>query len=208
MIAIIDYGMGNLRSVEKALQKLGHAAVVTADLGRIGAAERVILPGVGAFGAAIARLREPLPGGATLEQAVLAVAASGRPLLGICLGMQLFLSESSELGDHVGLNLIPGVVERFDAAGDETLKIPHMGWNAIEFPRPTRLLAGVAEGSQVYFVHSYACRPTDERTVAALCTHGQPFAAALEQQNLFATQFHPEKSGAVGLRILDNFARL
>lgn len=207
MIAIVDYGMGNLRSVEKALQKLGHNPVITSDPAQIAAAERVILPGVGAFGAAMAHLQEPRPGG-TLAEAVVEAARSGKPVFGICLGMQLLLSESEELGTHRGLNLIPGQVVRFQAHGDESLKIPHMGWNALHFPRETPLFTGLAEGTQVYFVHSYYCRPEDPSVAAATCRHGVEYCAALASENIYATQFHPEKSGAAGLRILDNFARL
>lgn len=208
MIAIVDYGMGNLRSVEKALQKLGHTALITSDPAEVEAAERVILPGVGAFGAAMAHLKEPRVGGRTLAEAVTRAAASGRPLFGICLGMQLLLSESEELGRFQGLDLIPGQVLRFQAHGDASLKIPHMGWNALHFPRQTPLFAGLEEGTQVYFVHSYYCRPEESVVAAATCTHGIEYCAALAKANVFATQFHPEKSGAAGLRILDNFARL
>lgn len=208
MIAIIDYGMGNLRSVEKALQKLGHPALVTSDAAEIAAAERVILPGVGAFGAAMAHLNQPREGGGTLAEAVLAAARSGKPLFGICLGMQLLLSRSEELGTHFGLDLVPGQVVRFENQGDPSLKIPHMGWNALSFPRETSLFAGLDEGTQVYFVHSFYCVPEDSSVTAATCTHGVAFTAALAKDNLYACQFHPEKSGSAGLRILDNFARL
>lgn len=209
MIAIVDYGMGNLRSVEKALAHLGHAAEITASPERIARAERLILPGVGAFGAAMAQLgRVPEGGGPGLAEAVRQAAAAGVPLLGICLGMQLLLSESEEQGRHPGLGLVPGRVLRFPATGDPELKVPHMGWNALRFPRPSPLFAGLEEGTQVYFVHSYYCRPEDPGVVVAECTHGIPFCAALEQENLYAVQFHPEKSGAAGLRLLDNFARL
>ena len=208
MIAIIDYGMGNLRSVQKALEKLGHDAQVTSDPDTITSAERVILPGVGAFGAAMANLSRPGEDGRSLADAAKQVAASGKPLLGICLGMQLLLSRSEELGEHQGLDLIPGEVVTFDFGGDPSLKIPHMGWNTLRFPRETRLMQGLEEGASVYFVHSFYCRPNDATITAAECVHGQPFCAALETGNLFAAQFHPEKSGAAGLRILDNFARL
>jgi glutamine amidotransferase len=208
MIAIVDYGMGNLRSVEKALQKLGHAAVVTRDERVIREAARVILPGVGAFGAAMEHLRQPGEGGGELAQAVRGFAGTGKPLFGICLGMQLLLTESEELGCHTGLDLVPGTVERFDFNGDPSLKVPHMGWNALTFPRATPLFAGLEAGVQVYFVHSYYCRPADSGVTAAECTHGIPFCAGLVKDNLHAVQFHPEKSGAAGLRILDNFSRL
>jgi glutamine amidotransferase len=208
MIAIVDYGMGNLRSVQKALEKLGHAAEVTSDPAAILAAERVILPGVGAFGAAMANLTRSEEGRPALAEAVIQAAASGKPFLGICLGMQLLLSSSEELGQHQGLDLIPGQVVKFDFGGDPDLKIPHMGWNTLRFPRETRLFQGLEDGAFVYFVHSFYCRPEDPGVVAAECEHGLPFCAALEKDNLFAAQFHPEKSGAAGLRMLDNFARL
>src|SRR5687768_13937168 len=208
MIAIVDYGMGNLRSVEKALQKLGHAALVTSDPGEIARAERVILPGVGAFGAAMEHLSAPSESGGSLGDAVTAAARSGRPFMGICLGMQLLLTASEELGSHRGLDLVPGQVLRFQSGGDPGLKIPHMGWNKLRFPRRTALFEGLEDGVQVYFVHSYCCRPDDPAVTAAVCTHGTEFCAALSAGSVHAAQFHPEKSGAAGLRILDNFARL
>lgn len=208
MIAIVDYGMGNLRSVEKALLKLGHAAEVTPDPVRVAAAERVILPGVGAFGAAMANLNRAEAGAPTLGQAVRDAVAAGKPFLGICLGMQLILSESEELGRHRGLDIIPGAVRRFAFNGDAGLKVPHMGWNALRVGDGCPLLAGVETGEQTYFVHSYYCRPDDPDVAAATAEHGIEFCAVLARDNVYAAQFHPEKSGATGLRILDNFARL
>lgn len=205
MIAIVDYGMGNLRSVQKALERGGREAVVTADPAVIRDAARLILPGVGAFGAAMRQLEARLPGGGTLAEAVRDFAASGRPLLGICLGMQLLFTESEELGTHRGLDLIPGRVVRFDPGADAALKVPHMGWNALHFPRPTGLFAGVAEGAHVYFVHSFHCVPEDPAVIAAECRHGGLFCAAVQTGNLQAAQFHPEKSGEPGLRLLENF---
>lgn len=206
MIAIVDYGMGNLRSVEKALQKVGQAASVTADPAEIAGADRLILPGVGAFGAAMERLRAPGASGTSLATAVTDFARSGRPFLGICLGMQLLLTESDELGEHMGLDLLAGRVVRFDVSEHPDLKVPHMGWNALQFPRASPLFAGISEGAQVYFVHSYHCVPADATVTTATCNHAGPFAAALQQGNLYATQFHPEKSGDIGLHILSNFA--
>lgn len=208
MIAIVDYGMGNLRSVEKALHKLGHAAEITADPAVIERADRVILPGVGAFGAAMANLERSEAGVSPLATVVRETVRSGKPFLGICLGMQLLLSESEELGHFRGLDLVSGRVLRFKPNGDPSLKIPHMGWNELRFSRRTPLFAGLDEGVQVYFVHSFYCRPEDPSVTAATCTHGESFCAALARDNVFATQFHPEKSGAAGLQILDNFARL
>lgn len=207
MIAIVDYGMGNLRSVEKALHKLGHAAEVTADPAVIERSERVILPGVGAFGAAMANLERP-EHGPPLARAVTDAAGAGKPFFGICLGMQLLLTESEELGRHRGLNLVPGRVERFDFSGDPALKVPHMGWNELRFRHPCPLFAGLEDGVRVYFVHSFYCRPEDPAVTAATCSHGISFCAALARDNVYAVQFHPEKSGDAGLRILDNFARV
>jgi glutamine amidotransferase len=210
VIAIVDYGMGNLRSVQKALQHLGHPAAITSEANEIGAAERVIVPGVGAFSAAVANLERGQLGSPSLREAVLAAARSGRPFLGICLGMQLLLTESEEGSLCRGLDLVPGRVRRFEFNGRAavgTLKVPHMGWNALRFPRASPLFEGVEDGAMVYFVHSYYCCPASPGVVAATTDHGGEFCAALWQDNLFATQFHPEKSGAIGLRILDNFAR-
>jgi imidazole glycerol-phosphate synthase subunit HisH len=215
VIAIVDYGMGNLRSVEKALQKLGHHAAITASPAEIHAAERVILPGVGAFGAAMGNLAQSRNGDGRLQDAVIDAARSGRPFLGICLGMQLLLSESDEMGEFRGLDLVPGRVTRFfsaDCSGAEhhehTLKVPHMGWNALRIARTSPLLRGVPDGAMVYFVHSYVCWPEDSNAVVATADHGGPFCAALQRGSIFAAQFHPEKSGEVGLRMLDNFAKL
>ena len=211
MIAIVDYGMGNLRSVEKALQKLGHAAAITSDPQAVARAERVILPGVGAFGAAMANLERDGQGAPPLSAAVKDAVASARPFLGICLGMQLLLTESEEHARFRGLDLIPGQVRKLrppEPPAEPLLKIPHMGWNALHFPQPGPLFAGLEDGMQVYFVHSYYCRPADEAVTAATCGHGSEFCAALSKNNVHAVQFHPEKSGAAGLRILDNFARL
>ena len=207
MIAIADYGMGNLRSVEKALEYLGHAARVVSDPEELRAAERMILPGVGAFGAAMRHLREGDTEHSPLEGAVREFAGSGRPVLGICLGMQLLLSESDEMGRHAGLAMVPGEVRRFDLAPCSGLKVPHMGWNRLQFRRTSALLAGLPEESYAYFVHSYYCVPTDPEVVTATADHGGSFCAVIERGSLMATQFHPEKSGQVGLRILDNFAR-
>jgi imidazole glycerol-phosphate synthase subunit HisH len=208
VIVIVDYGMGNLRSVEKALQKLGHHAAVTSDPAAIHAADRVILPGVGAFGAAMGNLTRACDDGPSLADAVCAAARSGRPFLGICLGMQLLLCESDEMGRYRGLELVPGQVVRFSANGSGAIKIPHMGWNALRIERESPLLAGVPDGAMVYFVHSYLCQPADPEVVVATADHGGSFCAVLQQENVFAAQFHPEKSGDVGLRMLDNFARL
>ena len=205
MIAIIDYGMGNLRSVAKALEHLGHSAEITRDPDAIAGAQRLILPGVGAFGAAMDNLRK-----FELVEVLRDAGGSGKPFLGICLGMQLLLEQSEEKGVHEGLSLIPGKVTRFAQdypANHDTppLKIPHMGWNSLDIKAQTPLLDGVPDGSMVYFVHSYYVSPPDD-AVAATTNHGIDFCSVICRSNICATQFHPEKSGEVGLRMLRNFA--
>ena len=196
MIAIIDYGMGNLRSVQKALEYLGHQAVITDDAAVIADAGRVILPGVGAFRDAMARLRQK-----RLDEAVLRTADSGKPLLGICLGMQMMFEHSEENGLYDGLGLFPGTVTRFRESG---LKIPHMGWNTLD-TRACPLFEGDRH-PYVYFVHSYCMADVSDEWTAATCTYGQTFTAAVCRGNVMATQFHPEKSGAAGLAMLRRFA--
>ncbi len=196
MIAIIDYGMGNLRSVQKAFEFLGHEAVITDDPAAIAAADRVILPGVGAFEDAMRRLRQ-----AGLDRALLDAADAGKPVLGICLGMQMMFEHSEENGCFDGLGLFPGTVTKFEDCG---LKVPHMGWNTLK----TRNCPLFDEGDDpcVYFVHSYCMADVSDKWTAASCTYGQTFTAAICRGNVMATQFHPEKSGAAGLRMLKRFA--
>jgi len=196
LIAVLDYGIGNLRSAEKALVRVGADAHLTDDPGLIRDAAGVVLPGVGAFG----RCMEALEASGLAELAVEA-ASSGRPFLGICVGMQLLYQGSEESPDVPGLGVLPGTIRRLP----DGVKRPQMQWNIVCPVRPTPLLAGIPEPAWVYFVHSYAAEP-DERTVAT-CDYGGPMVAAVEQGNLWATQFHPEKSGAAGLRILANFVR-
>jgi len=201
MIAIIDYGMGNLRSVQKGFEKVGHAATITSDPAEIRAAERVILPGVGAFEDAMHELRDR-----GLIDVVRAAANSGRPFLGICLGLQLLFDVSFEGGEHEGLGILPGQVVRFPARTG--IKVPHMGWNQLSIRRPAPLFAGLSADPFMYFVHSYYVVPREESVISAEANYPEPFTAAVWRENLFATQFHPEKSQEQGLRILRNFATL
>jgi glutamine amidotransferase len=200
-IAIADFGMGNLRSVQKALEKVGSAAVVTSDPNRIAEAPKVVLPGVGAFRDAIVRLRE-----SGMVAPILEHIAANKPLLGICLGLQLLFTKSFEDGEHSGLDVIKGDVVRFpDVPG---LKVPHMGWNEVAIRRPAPLLEGIADRGHFYFVHSYYVRPTDPAVVACETDYPTPFTSAIWRDNLFATQFHPEKSQRLGLSILHKFATI
>jgi glutamine amidotransferase len=201
MIKIVDYGMGNLRSVQKGFEKIGAEAVIVSSPAEAANAHKLVLPGVGAFRDAIHELRRT-----ELDQPVREHIASGRPFLGICLGLQLLFDVSYEDGQWEGLGVLKGKVVRFAEQPD--LKIPHMGWNGLDFPRPTRLFEGVPAGSSFYFVHSYYVVPDEESVIAAHTDYGGPFVSAVARNNLFATQFHPEKSQTLGLRLLKNFATL
>jgi imidazole glycerol-phosphate synthase subunit HisH len=198
MIAIVDYGIGNLGSAAKAFRHVGAEAVLSGDPAVLRRADTLVLPGDGAFGAAMDELRQRslLP---VLHEAV----AQGRTLLGICVGMQLLFEESEEHGSHRGLGLLPGRVRRF--RGD--LPVPHMGWNRLRRRQPHPLLDGIDEGAHVYFVHSYFCEAKDDVLVAS-SDYGVDFAAIVGQGNVLGVQFHPEKSQGVGLRMIDNFVRL
>lgn len=201
MIQIIDYGMGNLRSVQKAFESLGHAATICTDPAAVPSADKVVLPGVGAFRDAIQQLHEH-----GFVEPIRAYVAAGRPFLGICLGLQLLFDVSYEDGEYAGLGIVPGEVVRFES--QPGLKIPHMGWNALEVVKPNPLLEGIPGGAHVYFVHSYYVVPQDDSVVATRTFHGRPFVSMIARGNLFATQFHPEKSQRIGLKLLENFARL
>ena len=198
MIAIIDYGMGNLRSVQKALEKMGYAAEVTRDPQRIETAPGVVLPGVGAFGECMANVER-----FGLAEPIRTAIQSGKPFLGICLGLQLLFTESEEFGAHKGLGIIPGRVRRFEI--DPRLKVPHMGWNQVNVQRPCPLFEGIAEGEHWYFVHSYFVDPVDRQIAATTTTYGVPFVSSIWWNNVVACQFHPEKSQAIGLRLIKNF---
>jgi glutamine amidotransferase len=201
MIAIIDYGMGNLRSVQKAIESVGHAAEITPDPEKVRAASKVILPGVGAFADAASELRRTGLGDAFRD-----AVRAGKPCLGVCLGLQLLFDVSEEDGEHQGLGLLPGRVVRF--ASTPGLKVPHMGWNTLRVRRPAPLLNGLGPEPSVYFVHSYHAVPDRPEDVAAESDHPGPFTAMVWRDNLMACQFHPEKSQKVGLAMYANFMAL
>jgi len=206
MIAIIDYNMGNLHSVHKGCQQVGADVKIVTSAEEIETADKVILPGVGAFANAIHTLREK-----QLVKPIQKIIAEGRPFLGICLGLQLLFDVSFEDGQHQGLGIIPGKVVRFDFSGREDehdLKIPHMGWNALKIRGVSPLYRDIDDDSYVYFVHSYFVVPDEESVIATTTRHSVEFVSSIRRDNLFATQFHPEKSQRVGLQILKNFAEL
>jgi imidazole glycerol-phosphate synthase subunit HisH len=206
VIAIIDYGMGNLRSVQKGFEEAGADARIVSSADEIARAQKVVLPGVGAFRDAIGHLRNQ-----QLIGPIIDAATSGRPFLGICLGLQLLFDVSYEDGVHTGLGLVPGKVVRFnfaDLPAARDLKIPHMGWNQLQWTTACPLLNGLSPGEYFYFVHSYYVQPLETGAFAATCDYGVQFTAMIWKDNLFATQFHPEKSQAKGLQILRNFAAL
>jgi glutamine amidotransferase len=195
VIAVLDYGIGNLRSAEKALEKVGGDAHLTRDPKFVASADAVVLPGVGAFGACMDALR-----GAGLEEVVYDAVDSGKPFLGICVGMQMLYEGSEESPDAVGLGVLPGQLRLLPAS----VKRPQMQWNLVDVHRPSRLFATVEDPVWLYFVHSYAA-DADGESVIATCDYGGPVAAAVERDGLWATQFHPEKSGTVGLELLRGF---
>ncbi len=206
MIAIIDYGMGNLRSVQKAFETVGHQAVVTRSGHVIHDASHVVLPGVGAFPDCMRNLERY-----DLVQPVRQAIESGKPFLGICLGLQLLFTESEEFGVHKGLDVLPGRVVKFpvspsrDGRSGEPLKVPHMGWNDLVIAKEAPPLQGITSGTQVYFVHSYYVVPAEADVTATTTTYGVSFVSSVWRDNIFACQFHPEKSQVVGLQIIKNF---
>ena len=201
MIAIIDYEMGNLRSVQKGFERVGHSATITSDPAVLADAGKIVLPGVGAFRDAIAALRER-----KLVEPTRAAVAAGKPFLGICLGLQLLFDKSFEDGEHEGLGIVPGEVVRFRVPSE--YKVPHMGWNQVQFRRRPPIFNGIDEGTHFYFVHSYYVVPKDRSVIATQTDYAQPFCSSIWRDRLFAVQFHPEKSQAAGLRLLKNFAEL
>ena len=200
MIAIIDYGIGNLRSVQKGFERAGHEAVVTSDAKTILSASKVVLPGVGAFPDCMRNLREY-----GLIDAVQQSIRSGKPFLGICLGVQLLFTESEEFGISKGLDIIKGRVVRFKGPAFDTLKVPHMGWNSLSIKRRPPALQDLPDGSYVYFVHSFHVVPEDRNVIATTTDYGMEFVSSIWKDNIFATQFHPEKSQTLGLSILKRF---
>ena len=199
MIYIIDYGMGNLRSVQKAFEAVGYPAPVTTDPLEVAQASKIVLPGVGAFGDAMDNLRKR-----DMIDPILKAAHRNVPILGICLGLQLFFEESEELGVHKGLGLFEGKIKRFP----ETQQVPQIGWNQIHIRRETRILQGVPDGSFFYFVHSYYADPANETDILATTDYGLDYASIVGNETIFGIQFHPEKSQEFGLRILKNFGDL
>lgn len=200
MIALVDYGIGNLRSVEKALATAGAEVCLTEDPGAILQAAKVVLPGVGAFGDGMAGLRER-----QLVDVVHEIVRRGIPLLGICVGMQLLFEASEEMGEHPGLGLLPGRVRRFEPDPDWHLKVPQTGWNMLQQEQDTPLLAGLPTGSYAYFNHSYYCAATEINDVLASTSYGIRYASVVGRDRVYGVQFHPEKSQDVGLKILRNF---
>jgi len=196
-IAILDYGMGNLRSVEKALEHVGVIASISSDAAEVRAADGLILPGVGAFPRAVERIRE-----LGLDELIAERCREGAPILGICLGLQLLFEASTELGGADGLGLLDGPVGELEAEG---LKVPHIGWEPVRWERESRLTDGIPSETPFYFVHSFAPRPSGEELLGS-AVYGKRFACAAERDNVFGVQFHPEKSSAAGLRLLANFA--
>jgi len=206
MIAIVDYGMGNLRSVERALQHVGGDARVVTTGGELARAEKVVLPGVAAFGDAMDQLKTQ-----RLIDPLIQAVKSGTPYLGLCLGLQLLFDVSYEDGEHLGLGLLPGKVVRFELGArisGQSLRVPHMGWSQIRRERPCPMLDGLAGDEYMYFAHSFHVVPLEDDLTITTTEYGYNFTSAVWHRNIFATQFHPEKSQAAGLKMLENFVRL
>ncbi len=206
MIGIVDYGMGNLHSVRKAFQAVGAPVEIITSAAQIRAAEKIVLPGVGACRDAIRTLREK-----ELVSSIQEAVHRDTPFLGICLGLQMLFDVSYEDGEYRGLGIVPGKVIRFDFSGradENDLKIPHMGWNQLRMKKPSPLYRGLPDGTYVYFVHSYYVVPVEDSVIATTTEHGVEFVSSIQRGNLFAVQFHPEKSQAQGLKILENFTAL
>lgn len=199
MIAIVDYGMGNLRSVQKGFEKAGWSAAIVKDAQALSAASGVVLPGVGAFARAVENLKRT-----RLVEPILQAISVGKPFLGICLGMQLLFEVGEEWGLTAGLGVLPGRVRRLP----ESLKVPHMGWNQVFFRKKSPLMGGVKEGAHFYFVHSYYVETQQKDLVSGVTEYGIKFTSVVEKGNVFGIQFHPEKSSALGLQILQNFGGL
>ena len=202
-VSILDYGMANLRSVQKGFEQVGARAEIISEPEQIDAADKLVLPGVGAFRDAIATLRER-----GHDQAIRRYIDSGKPFLGICLGLQMLFDVGYEDGEHRGLGVFRGACVRFDVDESMRLKVPHMGWNQLMVRKPSPLLRDLPEGCGVYFVHSYHVTPQDQGVVATTTDYGRPFVSSVWKDNVMATQFHPEKSQKVGLQILSNFASI
>jgi len=205
MIAIIDYEMGNIRSVQRALERVGGDPELVTGPSQLARADKIVLPGVAAFADAMTQLRAQ-----ELLEPIVEAVRQGTPYLGFCLGLQLLFEVSYENGEHRGMGLIPGEVVRFNpdkSQSDLPMRVPHMGWNRIEWDKPCPMLDGIDSGQYVYFAHSFHVVPADETATAATTEYGYRFASAVWKDNIFATQFHPEKSQAVGLRLLENFVK-
>ena len=206
MIGVIDYRMGNLRSVQKALERVGGTSRLVRRPAELARAEKIVLPGVAAFGDAMDQLKHQ-----GLVEPIVKALGEGTPYLGFCLGLQLLFDVSYEGGEHAGLGVLPGKVVRFGfeaSGGGRRLSVPHMGWNQIVWDAPCPMLAGTANGAYVYFAHSYHVVPLEESLTATTTEYGFRFVSSVWRENIFATQFHPEKSQAVGLRLLENFVKL
>lgn len=206
MIAIVDYGMGNLRSVQKALQRVGGDARIVSAPEELARATKIVLPGVGAFGEAMQRLRSQ-----RLAEPLVRSAGDGTPFLAICLGLQLLFEVSHEGGEHAGLGVLAGQVVRFEfdpRQRGQDLPVPHMGWNALSWSRPCPILSGLQSGEYAYFAHSYHVVPREQAVVCTTTEYGRAFVSSVWRDNVFAAQFHPEKSQAAGLRMLENFVSL